>query len=277
MTSGNLPARSYLFVPGNRPERYAKALSAGADAVIVDLEDAVPSQEKSAARQLIADWLTTERQVFIRINGPETQWFNDDIELCKNPGIAGIVLAKAQYVEDLAAVGNVVPSKPILPIIESAIGFANAGALSRYVGVQRLVFGTIDFQRDLGIDGDKDELLYFRSQLVLISRIANLQAPVDGITTDIVNPDALRDDVERSRKLGFAAKLCIHPAQVAVVNDSFMPSAEKVAWAERVLEANQQSGGNPIKVDGAMVDLPVVLQAEDIVRASRRAASRGLK
>jgi citrate lyase subunit beta/citryl-CoA lyase len=270
MTHQHLPARSYLFVPGNRPERYSKAFSAGADAVIIDLEDAVPPDEKPKARQLIADWLTAEQEVFVRVNGPTTQWFRDDIELCKEPGVAGIVLPKAQYVEELAEVASVMPSKPILPIIESAIGFTNAGVLSRCMGVQRLVFGSIDFQLDLGIGGDREELLYFRSQLVLTSRLANLQAPVDGVTADIKNLDAVREDVERSRNIGFAAKLCIHPAQVAVVNESFLPSAEKVAWAERVLEANQRSGGNPIKVDGTMVDLPVVLQAEGILRANRR-------
>jgi citrate lyase subunit beta/citryl-CoA lyase len=268
----HLPARSYLFVPGNRPERYSKALAAGADAVIIDLEDAVPPHEKSKARQLIADWLTTEQEVLIRVNGPETEWFQDDIQLCHRPGIAGIVLPKAQYIEELAAVTSVSPTKPILPIIESAIGFTNAGALSRHTGVQRLVFGAIDFQVDLGIDGDNEELLYFRSQLVLTSRLANLQSPVDGVTTDIKDLGVVRQDARRSLKLGFGAKLCIHPAQVAAVNESFSPTSEKLAWAERVLEASQRSGGNPIAVDGAMVDLPVVLQAEAIVRANRRGA-----
>jgi citrate lyase subunit beta / citryl-CoA lyase len=266
----HLPTRSYLFVPGNRPERYSKALAAGADAVIIDLEDAVPPHEKSKARQLIADWLTTEQEVLVRVNGPETEWFQDDIQLCHRPGIAGIVLPKAQYIEELAAVTNISPAKPILPIIESAIGFTNAGALSRHAGVQRLVFGTIDFQIDLGIDGDNEELLYFRSQLVLTSRLANLQSPVDGVTTDIKDLNVIRQDARHSQKLGFGAKLCIHPVQVAAVNESFSPTVEKVAWAERVLEASQRSGGNPIAIDGAMVDLPVVLQAQAIVRANRR-------
>jgi citrate lyase subunit beta/citryl-CoA lyase len=266
-------ARSYLFVPGNRPEQYAKALAAGADAVIVDLEDAVPPEDKHTARQHVAEWLSTERSVLLRINGTETSWFQDDIRLCHSPGVIGILLPKTQRLEDVASLAYMVPRKPILPLIETAIGFSNAVALGVQPGVQRLVFGSIDFQVDMGIDGDGEELLYFRSQLVLASRLANLQPPVDGVFIQMKDLERLRVDTQRSRRLGFGAKLCIHPNQVAVVNDSFSPSAEELAWAQRVLEAVQRAGGGAIAVDGKMVDLPVTLKAQGILRASRRPVS----
>ena len=202
--------RSYLFVPGNRPERFAKAYASGADAVIIDLEDAVPPGEKAAARANAAAWVSPEHPVLVRVNGANTEWFRDDIALYALVGVAGMVLPKAERVEDVQSIG-----KPVLPIIETARGFWNVSALAHTSNVQRLIFGSIDFQLDLGINGEGEELLYFRSQLVLVSRIAGLPAPVDGITTVFDTTDAVRADTQRARRLGFGGKLCIHPKQIA--------------------------------------------------------------
>ncbi len=190
--------RSYLFVPGNRPERSAKAYASGADAVIIDLEDAVPPDEKTASRANAAAWVSAEQPVLIRINGPGTEWFRDDIAMCRTPGVAGVVLPKAERTEDIERIG-----KPVLPIIETASGFWNVFALAHTPNADRLMFGSIDFQVDLGIHGEAEELLYFRSQLVLVSRIAGLPAPVDGITTVFHSPEAVRADTQRARRLGF--------------------------------------------------------------------------
>ena len=258
-------AHSYLFVPGNRPERFAKACAAGADAVIVDLEDAVPPTEKTAARTALAKWLSPEQRVLVRINGAETEWFGDDLSLCRMRGITGVVLPKAGGIEDIRSVRKSMGAGSILPLIESAQGFWNALEIARAPGVQRLVFGPIDFQVDLGIRGDVEELLYFRSQLVLVSRLAGIEPPVDGVSTAIDNPEQLRADALRARRLGFGGKLCIHPRQVAHVNECFRPSRDEVAWAKQVVAADAAARGAPIAIEGQMIDRPVVLKARQIL------------
>ena len=257
------PHRSYLFVPGNRPERFDKALASGADAVILDLEDAVPPDQKDAARANAAAWLSASRPVVLRINAADTPWFTADLALCRHAGVAAVMLAKAERVEDLAALGG---ATPILPLIESAVGFDNLRAIAAAPQVQRLAFGAIDFQLDLDMRADFDELGCFRSQLVLASRLARLQAPIDSPSTAIDATDEVEDEARRARRLGFGAKLCIHPKQIAVVNGAFSPNEVELAWAQRVLQANVQAGGAAFALDGKMVDKPVLLRAAAIVR-----------
>lgn len=256
---------SYLFVPGNRPERFDKACSSGADAVIIDLEDAVPAAEKPAARAAVGQWLTPERSVLVRINGQDTEWFFADLELCRSAGVAGILLPKAEQTDAALLVENICKGKPLHLLIETAKGFANLDQLAGGPRVQRLIFGSIDFQLDLGIEGDDEELLYFRSHMVLASRIAGIQSPVDGVCTAIDDVKQLRDHTLRSRRLGFGGKLCIHPRQVTLVNECFAPSSAEVTWARRVLEAASAAHGAAVAVDGRMVDRPVILKAERLV------------
>ncbi len=264
-------ARSYLFVPANRPERFAKACAAGADVVIVDLEDAVPPSEKLAARSALAAWLSPAQPVLVRINSADSAWFLDDLALCTLAGGSGIVLPKAEQLDQLDAITAVRPDIVILPLIETARGFSNADQIARHRCVQRLMFGAIDFQLDLGIDGDTDALLYFRSQLVLLSRLAGIQAPVDSVTTAINDSERLRADTLYARRLGFGGKLCIHPSQIEPVNRCFCPSAEEVAWARRILAAATAAQGAAVAVDGKMVDLPVMRKAQGIIdEAARR-------
>jgi citrate lyase subunit beta/citryl-CoA lyase len=260
-----IAARSYLFVPGNRPERFAKAYTSGADAVIIDLEDAVPPGDRLAARSNAAAWISPDHPVLIRVNGAGTEWFRDDIALGAMPGVAGIVLPKAERTEDIESIG-----KPVLPIIESARGFWNVSSLAHAQNVERLMFGSIDFQVDLGIHGEGEELLYFRSQLVLVSRIAGLRAPVDGITAVFDSMDPVRADTQRARRLGFGGKLCIHPKQVATVNECFGPTPDEKAWAERVIEATAESGGAAISMDGQMIDRPVLARALELLKHARK-------
>jgi citrate lyase subunit beta/citryl-CoA lyase len=261
--------RSLLFVPGNRPERFTKACDSGADAVIIDLEDAVPPTEKSQARAAVAAWLKPERPVFLRINAGDTPWFRDDCELARVAGVAAILLPKAERIEEIVTLSSAGAGKPVLPIIETAAGFDNIQAIARAQGVQRLVFGSIDFQLDLGISGDDAELLMFRSGIVLASKLAGLQAPVDGVSTAIDDAQGLAADAARSRKLGFGGKLCIHPRQVGGVNAAFSPSDEELAWARRILDAAVVAGGAAIAVDGKMVDRPVMLRAQAILDQGR--------
>ncbi len=261
--------RSLLFVPGDRPERFDKALAAGADRVIVDLEDAVAPEAKSVARDAVANWLTPGRSgVLLRINAVDTPWFADDLRLCAEGRVAAIVLPKAERADDLSLLVRAGGSA-VLPLIESAAGFANLAAIAGAPGVERLVFGSIDLQVDLGMrDALEDELLFFRSRLVLASRLAAILPPIDGVSTAIDDADRLREDVLRARRLGFGGKLCIHPRQVAGVHRHFAPSEAEQAWARRVLEAVAAAPGAAIAVDGKMVDKPVILRAEAIVRES---------
>lgn len=265
--------RSYLFVPATRTDRVAKALATGADAVIVDLEDAVPPSEKGAARDAAARTLPGAKPVFIRVNGPETEWLEDDLKLCAAIGVRGLVLPKAEKADHVRHVaGRIAPATAVLPLIETARGFAGLAEVCGAVQVQRLVFGSIDFQVDLGITGEGEELLYFRSGLVLASRIAGIQPPVDGVTVDIENPQTLGDDALRARRLGFGGKLCIHPKQVGQVNACFRPTADDVAWATRIVEAAQAANGAAVAVHGKMVDRPVILKAEEILREASTSA-----
>ncbi|HQU48169.1 MAG TPA: CoA ester lyase [Casimicrobiaceae bacterium] len=258
--------RSYLFVPASRPDRIGKALAAGAGAVIVDLEDAVAPDAKLDARGALARWLgQASGPVLVRVNAADTDWFADDLALCGHASVAGVVLPKAERRADLAHASAIAAGKPLYPLIETAAGYDAVRNLASSPGVERLVFGSIDFQVDLGIDGELDELLMFRTGLVLASRLAGLRAPVDGVSTAIDDADALRADVVRSRKLGFGAKLCIHPKQVAVVNAAYRPTDAECDWARRVLDAAERSGGAAVAVDGKMVDKPVILRARAIL------------
>jgi citrate lyase subunit beta/citryl-CoA lyase len=258
--------RSYLFVPGNRPERFEKARAAGADAVIFDLEDAVPHGEKEAARVSVIAELDSARPAYVRINAADTVWFLDDIAaLANHSGVAGIVVPKAETREHVCAVlANAHAGVAVLPIVETARGFSNLDILCNSPKVARILFGTLDFQIDLGIEGDEEELTMFRSSIVLASRCANLAPPVDGVSTAIEDASVVEAEARRGRRFGFGGKLCIHPRQVGAVHSAYSWSDAERDWAIRVLEAVQTSGGNAVAVDGRMVDMPVILKAERI-------------
>jgi citrate lyase subunit beta/citryl-CoA lyase len=259
-------ARSYLFVPANRPERFAKAHACGADVVILDLEDAVSAEDKDRARHLLADYLATGGCGMVRINATHTQWFEDDVRVCRKGGVHGVILPKTECAADIALVVKHLPQDvKVLPLIETAKGLVNVTEIAAAPGVERLVFGTVDFRTELGIEGDDEELLYFRSMLVLASRAAGIASPVDGVTVSISDVDALRRASERGRRLGFGAKLCIHPAQVSGVNDAYRPTATQLDWAKKVLAGAKTSPG-AFQLGGEMVDAPVIARAVDLLR-----------
>ncbi len=261
--------RSYLFVPADRPERIAKALVSGADAVIVDLEDAVAAPAKDEARHALAAWLSAAGagpQVVVRVNGADTAWFSADLATCAAPAVRAVMLPKAGQRGDVATVHQALPGKPIIALIETAEGFDLMREIAHTAGVERLAFGSIDFQLDLGMAGNDEELLFFRSRFVLESRLARLAAPVDGITVTIDDAALVARDAQAARRLGFGAKLCIHPRQVEAVNLGFTPTATEIDWARRVLAAARQAAGGAVAVDGKMVDRPVLMRAEALLR-----------
>ncbi len=266
------PARSYLFVPGDRPERFDRAWNTTADEIVIDLEDAVAPQAKAKARHSIANWLDADRPVLLRVNAADTPWFADDLRLSCHPGVAGVMLPKAESLpsELINACSN--NGLGILALIETALGMQRIADLANSPHVTRLAFGSIDFQIDLGIEGDDEELLFFRSQLVWHSRLAGLSAPVDGVTADFSDDDRLRSDARRARRLGFGGKLCIHPRQLQAVSAAFLPDEAQRTWAARVLLAVETAQGAAVALDGKMVDRPVWLQA---LRIASSAAQTG--
>lgn len=258
--------QSYLFVPGSRPERFERALSSGADAVIVDLEDAVEPEAKDAARAAIANWVSRRHPVLVRINARGTPWFEQDAKLGALEGVAGIVLPKAECAEDVtSAIALARRRVPVYPLIESAQGMWNAMAIAKAPFVKRLMFGTLDFIAEMGMPDDGEPLNHYRSQLALISRVAGIDAPVDGVTPDIHDLARIERDALNGKRLGFGAKLCIHPKQIEPVHRCYRPSEQELAWAARVAEAASKAGAGAITVDGKMVDRPVMLRAQQII------------
>lgn len=209
--------------------------------------------------------------MLVRVNASETEWFGDDLRLCAGKNVAGVLLPKAERTEDLQRIAAECQNVPVHPLIETARGLWNALNIAQAPAVRSLLFGSLDFQADLGTSDD--DLLYARSQLVVVSRVAGIDAPIDGVTQAVDDPELLRRDTHRSRQLGFGAKACIHPNQVDIVNDCFAPSADEVEWAEAIVAAFSKAAGSAVLVDGRMVDRPVLLKAQAIL-AERLSAPR---
>jgi len=268
------PPFSYLFVPGNRPERFDKAMASGADAVIVDLEDAVAADDKAAAREHIGAWLRTRpdlgSQVLVRINDTGTPWFDLDLRFIRDSGTRGVMLPKAEDAEQIERVRAALPSGGfVVPIIESARGVLGVESIAAASQVQRLAFGTLDYAVDLDLSGDERGLGYPACRIAIASRAAGILTPIAGVTSDIADEARLLADLAFARACGFGAKLCIHPRQVASLHRAMAPSAEEIAWAQRVVSAAKTAAG-AVQVDGQMVDRPVVLKAQAILERAAR-------
>lgn len=262
--------RSFLFVPGNRPERFVKALDSGADAIIIDLEDAVAAEEKATARTALMQTAFSRSNVlvYVRINAVDTPWFADDLKVLRHAGICGVFLPKAEHAEEIARV-YAHTACCVIPIIETAMGLCHAQEIARASGVERLAFGSIDFQLDLNCDGSELALLYARSQLVVVSRWAGLLAPIDGVTLAMNDESRVVADARHAKSLGMGGKLCIHPRQVGAVNAAWQPTPEEMIWARKVLAAGDAAGANAVAVDGVMIDRPLLLKAQRIISRSQ--------
>lgn len=268
-------ARSYLFVPGDRPERFGKALASVADAVVLDLEDAVAPAAKPAARDAVATLFAAgadAERIVVRINDAATPWFDDDLALLRSAGARAVMLPKAEHPADIARVRAACPGIAVLPLVETARGVLAAETLAAADGVQRLVFGTIDYALDMDLQGPLASTLGLdaaAARLALASRAAGLLAPVAGVTVAIDDPAQLCADMDRARALGFAAKLCIHPKQLEPLHALLAPTAEELDAARRVLAAAEAAGGAAVQLDGRMVDRPVIERARRTVQRAR--------
>lgn len=257
------PPRSYLFVPGDRPERFDKAAASGADVVVLDLEDAVAPERKALARESIAAWLTPARTecVAVRINDAAAPGFHDDLAMLAAAGATQVMLPKAESAAQIASVCAALPGAQVLALIESAKGVVAVNEVAAAPGVSRLVFGTLDFALDLGIAPEPAGLAHAAACIALASRAAGLPAPVAGVTPEIGDEARLLADFAWARAFGFGAKLCIHPKQIAPLHGALRPTEAERDWAARVIAAAETAQGAAVQVDGRMVDKPVLQRA----------------
>jgi citrate lyase subunit beta/citryl-CoA lyase len=277
--------RSFLFTPGNHSRRVEKVFSVGADAAILDLEDAVATAEKPATRGMIVEALGRPRSclAYVRVNALDTQFCYDDLVEVVVPGLDGIVLPKVESAAGLMTIewllrqlernaGLPEGGIDLMPIIETAAGLMAAEEIARAGSrARRLAFGAGDFTFDVNITwtADEQELAYSRSRLVAISRAAGLEAPIDSVWVDLQDISGLRTSADQVLKMGYQGKMCIHPTQVSVVNEVFTPSEETVAFAKRVVdafEAAEAAGSAALQVDGKFIDYPIVYRAQRVLR-----------
>jgi citrate lyase beta subunit len=268
-------ARSLLFAPGNEERKLQKALAAGADAVVADLEDAVPAGEKEAARAVarrVLDGAATANLVAVRVNGVGTAHWEADLEAVADLELDALVVPKATP----DAVGALGPNgPPVVAIVETALGVRQAYETARLPRVAALVLGAVDLGLELGLEPrpDGQEVLYARSQLVVDSAAAGVRSPFDLVHVDTRDHEGLEAEARLARSLGFRGKACIHPAQVEIVNRVFSPTREERERARSVVEAYERAladGRGAVALDGEMIDLPVVERARRVLADTER-------
>jgi len=275
-------ARSYLYVPGDRPEVLARATARDADALILDLEDAVPAARKELARQSVANWLTglgdTACELWVRVNPALA---SDDIAATVAPGVTGIVVPKAEpdllskldqlLHERERAIGIAAGRFRLLPLVETARGLLSVSALAAAPRVARLGIGEADLAAELGIQPGpaRTELMPLRLQLVVASAASVIAPPVGPTSLDFRDLASLRDSTSGLLRLGFRARTAIHPAQIATINDVFTPAEADLARARSIVAAFDaaQSAGSGVVVDkdGTMLDAAVVRSAREVL------------
>jgi citrate lyase beta subunit len=266
--------RSLLFVPGIRPERFAKAIGAGADAVCIDLEDAVPPHEKAKARDAVVGFIQSMPKdrpcdIGVRINPLGTEEGENDINaFYGSPFVPDFIMVpKAISGPDLSALPDKVgeANVPVWAIIETVEGLLNTVSIAQACSpAGGILFGGADFSSEIGSTMAWEPLLYARTKLATEARIAPLTL-LDVPYLDVSDRDGLRAECERVLALGYNGKACIHPSQVAIVNDVFSPNAATLEWAKRVVQAQADSLGGVVLLDGKMLDAPVYLRAQRIL------------
>ncbi|NDK32340.1 HpcH/HpaI aldolase/citrate lyase family protein [Nesterenkonia haasae] len=269
-------ALTAIFVPGDRPERFVKAATSGADVVVIDLEDAVAKGDKQQALEHVVRALSPGGNdglnAVVRTNGLATTWFEAEVEAlveiasAAGHGVLGLMLPKAEDATAVAAIGQRLPDNfAFVPLIESAVGIVNAVEIARVPEVNRLAFGAVDFALDIDVGADSPTVDRARSMVVLASRAAGIAAPLDAPSTAIRDLEHVATYAARGRSLGFGGSLCIHPVQVALVRDAHLPTQKEIQWAQKIM-AVADAGAS--QVDGAMIDRPVIDHARRVIARS---------
>jgi citrate lyase subunit beta / citryl-CoA lyase len=256
--------RSYLFAPGHNAKLLRKVFTAGADAVILDLEDAVPVDAKERARAMVAE-VVAERPALVRVNAPRTSLCAADVDAVA-PRAAAIRIPKCESAEDVEWVARRAPGVALVPAIETAKGVLAAAEIAATPGVAHLSIGGLDLRRDLYAGEGNLPMLYVRSHLVVVSRAAGLPPPVDSVYPLIDDDAGLREQARFVCSLGFGAKSAIHPRQIPILHEVFAPSEEDLAWARAVLKAFEEAGGGASRLpNGEFVDIPVAARARRLL------------
>jgi len=261
--------RSYLFAPGHNVKLLGKVFGAGADAVILDLEDAVPPDAKAAARRLVAEVLI-DHPAWVRVNATRTNWCEADLEAVGNLAF-GIRIPKTESPADVQWVIDRIPEgTPLMCAIETARGVLAAQAIAAVPGVRHLAMGGMDLQRDLNASNNNLQTLYVRSHLVLASRAADIAAPIDSVYPLLDDTTGLREQAMFAGSFGFFGKSAIHPSQLDVIHEVFSPSDDELSWAREVLAAFDATGGEALCLpSGEFVDLPVADRARRLLELGR--------
>ena len=261
-----------LFVPGDRPDLFAKAAASGADAIIIDLEDAITPQSKESARKAACRHDISSVPVILRINGAGTAWHADDLAALSAADIAAVMLPKAETSESIAAMSRALGRPlPVIALIESAKGLGSLVQVLTAPHIAAIAFGSLDYSVDLDCSPDWDSLVAARSEIVLRSRLAGRPGPLDGVTTNLTDQEITEQDAARARRLGFRGKLAIHPRQIGPILTAMSPTPDEIAWAKKVLTSVNDSA--LVAVDGDMVDAPVIARARRILAANSRSIS----
>ena len=293
MTIDRQPLRSFLFAPGNHARRVEKALSLDADAVILDLKDAVAVTEKPAARQSIAAALGRPRRgwLYVRVNAAGTDLCYADLVAVVRPGLDGVILPKVESPAALATIEWLLGqlerehnlpqgAADLIPIIETARGLDRLGAiLAAATRVRRVAFGAGDFTLDVNMNWSRTEteLAHARAAIVTASRAADFEAPLDTVWVDLADREGLEASARTALGFGFQGKMCIHPDQIAVVNRVFSPTDSEIAFAERVVAAfasAEGAGSAAIQIDGKFIDYPIVYRAQRTLRRATAIRAR---
>jgi citrate lyase subunit beta/citryl-CoA lyase len=281
MSHAGQPIRSYLYVPGDAPRRIEKALATGADAVVIDLEDAVAPNRKEQARKNAAEVLESEpaKPIFARVNALGSELAAQDIDAVAGSHIAGLRLPKVESLEGVRLVAETLEERSsqaiIQCLIESALGLELAFEIARsHERVASISLGEADLAADLGVVADAG-LLYARSRIVNASRAAGLQGPVQSVYTNVNDLDGLRRSTAEGKNMGFVGRSAIHPSQVPIINEVFTPTEEEVTEAQVLLDrldSEARSGtGAFVLEDGHFVDRAVVESARrTLARRDRR-------
>ncbi|MFB6129566.1 MAG: CoA ester lyase [Salinigranum sp.] len=276
--------RSVMFSPGDRPRLLRKAPGSGADVIVFDLEDAVDPGRKAEARAAIREVLTDPEfdpaaEVCVRVNPGKAAAEDLDGVLAAEARLDGVVLPKVRGLDDVVELEGSLDERgydlPVLAQLESAAGVLDAPAIAGANATDALVFGAEDFAADVGATRTDEgtELLYARERVVVAAAAANVDA-IDTVYTDFEDSEGLAEETAFARTLGYDGKLAIHPAQVPVINDAFTPEPERIEWARRILDARREAereGRGVFRVDGEMVDAPMIKQAERIVERAEAA------
>ena len=256
--------RSYLFAPGHNGKLLDRVFTAGADAVMLDLEDAVPPEAKAKARAMVAEVLP-DRPAWVRVNAAGTTWCEADLAAVAENAV-GIRIPKVESADDVRWVTARAPGRPIICAIESARGLLAASEIAAAPGVQFLAMGGVDLQKDLNTSGGNIQTLYARSLLVVAARAAGLEPPIDSVYPYLDDDDGLREQATFAASLGFFGKSAIHPRQLEILHDVFTPSASEIDWAHAVLAAFDASAGDGLRLPGGeFVDLPVADRARRVL------------